>query len=100
MLDLIPLNDRIIVRPNVAEETVNGLFLPDQSRRKPKQGIVLAVGDGVVDESGNKRPLTLRVGDEVIYGWVGEKFANKLTGEELLVMREDDVLATVTHDEK
>jgi chaperonin GroES len=96
-ISLQPLGDRLIVRA-IDEEptTASGLVLPDTAKEKPQKGEVLAAGQGRWDEDGEKRiPLDVAVGDEVLYSKYGGTEI-KVDGEELLVLRESDVLAKVT----
>ena len=96
MMDLQPLGDRLIVEVlDEEEQTVSGIVLPDTAKEKPQRGKVLAVGDGKWDEDGDKRiPLDVTEGDEVLYSKYGGTEV-KVEGEDLLVLREDDVLAVV-----
>ena len=95
-MKLKPLGDRLIVKPLDEEETTaSGIVLPDTAKEKPQKGSVLAVGDGRWDEDGEKRiPLDVNEGDEVLYSKYGGTEI-KIDGEELLVLRESDVLAKV-----
>ena len=95
-MKLHPLDDRIVVRPGESEETTaSGLVIPDTAKEKPQKGKVLAVGDGKVNEDTGKRtPLDVAEGDEVLYSKYGGTEI-KVDGEELLVLRESDVLARV-----
>jgi chaperonin GroES len=95
-LKLKPLGDRLIVRAIEEEETtVSGIVLPDTAKEKPQKGKVLAVGDGKINEDTGKRtPLDVKEGDEVLYSKYGGTEI-KVDGEELLVLRESDVLAKV-----
>ena len=94
-MKLKPLGDRLIVRAIDEEETTaSGLVLPDTAKEKPQKGEVLAVGDGKVDDSGNRTPLDVVTGDTVLYSKYGGTEI-KVDGEELLVLRESDVLAKV-----
>jgi chaperonin GroES len=95
-IKLKPLGDRLIVRAIEEEETtVSGIVLPDTAKEKPQKGKVLAVGDGKVNEDTGKRtPLDVKVGDEVLYSKYGGTEI-KVDGEDLLVLRESDVLAKV-----
>ena len=94
-MKLKPLGDRVLVRP-VEEEatTASGIVLPDTAKEKPQKGEVLAVGDGKVDEDGKRIKLDVSKGDEVLYSKYG---GTEITveGEDLLVLRESDVLAIV-----
>ena len=95
-LKLKPLGDRVIVRAIEEEETTaSGIVLPDTAKEKPQKGKVLAVGDGKINEDTGKRtPLDVKEGDEVLYSKYGGTEI-KVDGEELLVLRESDVLAKV-----
>ncbi len=95
-LKLKPLGDRVIVRAIEEEETTaSGIVLPDTAKEKPQKGKVLAVGDGKInEETGKRTPLDVAVGDEVLYSKYGGTEI-KVDGEELLVLRESDVLAKV-----
>ena len=91
-----PLGDRVLVRPVEEEETTaSGIVLPDTAKEKPQKGQVLAVGDGKWDEDGDKRiPLDVSKGDEVLYSKYGGTEV-QVEGDDLLVLRESDVLAKV-----
>jgi chaperonin GroES len=95
-MNLKPLGDRVIVQATEEEETTaSGIVLPDTAKEKPQKGKVLAVGEGKWDEDGEKRiPLDVGEGDEVLYSKYG---GTEITvdGEDLLVLRESDVLAKV-----
>ena len=95
-MKLKPLGDRLIVRAVEEEETTaSGLVLPDTAKEKPQKGTVLAVGDGKWDEDGEKRiPLDVAEGDTVLYSKYGGTEV-EVEGEDLLVLRESDVLAKV-----
>jgi chaperonin GroES len=92
-MKLKPLGDRLIVQPIEEEETTaSGIVLPDTAKEKPQKGKVIAVGDGAIKEDGTRQPLDLSDGDEVLYSKYG---GTEITvdGDDLLVMRESDVLA-------
>ena len=95
-MKLKPLGDRLIVKPLDEEETTaSGIVLPDTAKEKPQKGSVLAVGDGRWDEDGEKRiPLDVAEGDTVLYSKYGGTEV-EVEGEDLLVLRESDVLAKV-----
>jgi chaperonin GroES len=95
-MTLQPLDDRIVVRPNEAEErTASGLVIPDTAKEKPQQGEVLAVGPGRrADSSGELIPLDIKVGDTVLYSKYGGTEVT-IDGEDLLVLSSRDVLAKV-----
>jgi chaperonin GroES len=90
-----PLNDRIIVkRIEDQEQMRGGLYIPDTAKEKPQEGQVLAVGNGKLLENGSRIAIDLNAGDRVLFG----KYAGtevKLDGEELLILREDDILGVV-----
>ena len=90
-----PLHDRVLVK-RVEEEakTRGGIIIPDTAKEKPMQGEVLAVGPGARDEKGELVPLDVRVGDRILFGkWSGTEV--KMDGEELLIMKESDVMGIV-----
>ncbi|OJU75844.1 MAG: co-chaperone GroES [Bacteroidetes bacterium 47-18] len=88
MANITPLHDRVIVKPVEAEtKTAGGIIIPDTAKEKPQKGTVVAVGAGKKDE-----PMTVKVGDSVMYSKYGGTEIN-LDGEELLIMRESDILA-------
>ena len=92
-MKLKPLGDRLIVKALEEEETTSsGIVLPDTAKEKPQKGKVLAVGDGKIDDNGNRQPIDVAEGDEVLYSKYGGTEI-KIEGEELLVLRESDVLA-------
>jgi chaperonin GroES len=95
-MKLQPLGDRLIVKAIEEEETTaSGIVLPDTAKEKPQRGKVLAVGEGKWDEDGDKRiPLDVGEGDEVLYSKYGGTEIN-VEGDDLLVLRESDVLAKV-----
>ena len=95
-MNLKPLGDRLIVKALDEETTTaSGIVLPDTAKEKPQKGEVLAVGDGAWDEDGEKRiPLDVAEGDEVLYSKYGGTEI-KVDGDDLLVLRESDVLAKV-----
>ena len=97
-MNLKPLDDRIVVRPNEAEtQTASGLVIPDTAKEKPQQGEVLAVGPGKRSEtSGDIIPVDIKVGDTVLYSkYGGTEVA--VDGEDLLVLNSRDVLAIVAN---
>lgn len=93
-MDIQPLADRIVVKPLEAQEvTKGGIVLPDTAKEKPQEGKVVAVGKGKVTEEGKLKALEVRIGDRVLYGkYSGTEITTK-EGQELLIMREDDVFA-------
>ena len=94
-LNLRPLDDRVVVRPLEAEEvTAGGIYLPDAAQEKPQRGKVIAAGPGKLLDSGNRGELSVKIGDEVIYGKYGGSEI-EVDGEELKILRENDILAKV-----
>jgi chaperonin GroES len=94
-MKLKPLGDRLIVRAIEEEETTaSGLVLPDTAKEKPQKGKVIAAGDGRLDDNGKRIPLDVKEGDEVLYSKYGGTEI-KVEGEDLLVLRESDVLAKI-----
>jgi len=92
-MNIRPLQDRVIIR-RMEEETTSpgGIVIPDSATEKPIKGEVVAVGKGLVLDNGDIRPLDLKAGDKVLFGkYSGTEV--KIDGEELLVMKEDDVMA-------
>jgi len=91
-----PLADRILVRPLEAEEkTKGGILLPDTAKEKPQEGKVVAVGKGKVLENGNVQAIEIKVGDRVLYGKYSGTEVTTKDGEQLLIMREEDVFAVI-----
>jgi chaperonin GroES len=91
-----PLHDRVIVK-RIEEErkTAGGIVIPDNAGEKPDQGEVLAIGTGKVMDDGKIRPLAVKVGDRVLFGKYSGSSV-KMDGDELLVMREEDIMGVVT----
>jgi len=87
-----PLHDRVLVRRVDAEEkTAGGIIIPDTAKEKPQEGEVVAVGAGTLNEKGELRPLDVKAGDRILFGkWSGTEV--KLSGEELLIMKESDIM--------
>lgn len=94
MASIKPLGDRVVVRPKPAEEkTESGLYIPDSAKEKPQKGTVVATGPGRV-ENGNKIDMTVKEGDEVLYGkYAGTEVT--LDNNEVLIMRESDIFGIV-----
>ena len=94
-MSLNPLSDRIVVRAQEAEETTSsGIILPDTAKEKPQIGVVVSVGPGKLNDSGKLIKMTLSKNDKVLYGKYSGTEVN-VDGEELLIMRESDILATL-----
>lgn len=94
-MKLKPLGDRVLIKREDAEEkTSGGIIIPDTSKEKPSKGSVVAIGDGARDEKGNLIPMNLKVGDKVFFTkWGGTEI--KVDDEELLIMKESDILAII-----
>jgi len=94
-MKLIPLGDRVLVERQAAEDkTSGGIVLPDNAKEKPQIGLVQAVGEGKPDKNGKRRPLQVKPGDKVYFtSWAGEDY--KPAGENLLVLREEDIMAII-----
>jgi len=92
---LVPLHDRIVIRPVVQEEVLaSGIVIPDTAKEKPQQGEVIAVGPGRLDDNGKRVSMDVQVGDRVLYAkYTGQEV--KIDQEELIVLSEKDVLAKV-----
>jgi chaperonin GroES len=90
-----PLHDRVVVKRVEAEEkSKGGIIIPDIAKEKPQQGEVVAVGPGGRDENGKLIPMDLKAGDRVLFGkWSGTEV--KLDGEELLIMKESDIMGVI-----
>src|SRR5437870_4451905 len=90
-----PLHDRVLVRRVEAEEkTAGGIIIPDTAKEKPQEGEVIAVGPGARDESGKLVPLDVKKGDRILFGkWSGTEV--KIDGEDLLIMKESDIMGVV-----
>ncbi|OGO18532.1 MAG: co-chaperone GroES [Chloroflexi bacterium RBG_16_50_11] len=90
---LQPLADRVLVKPTEKEEkTKSGIYLPDTAKEKPQEGEIVAVGPGKMTDDGKRIPLDLKVGDRVIYAKYGGTEI-KVDDEELMILRESDILA-------
>ena len=92
-----PLHDRVVVKRSEEEQkTKGGIIIPDTAQEKPMQGEVLAVGPGARNDKGELTPMGVATGDRVLFGkWSGTEV--KLDGEDLLIMKESDLMGIVTH---
>ena len=95
-MEIKPLADRVIVKPLEAEaKTKGGILLPETAKEKPQEGKIIAVGKGKNLDNGQVQALEVKVGDRVLYGkYSGSEITNK-EGDELLIMREEDILAVI-----
>jgi len=95
MSKLVPLGDRVVIKPTPREEvSKGGIVLPDTAKEKPQEGEIIAVGAGKLTDDGKRLPMDVKVGEKVIYS----KYAGtevKLDGEEFILVRQSDVLAVV-----
>jgi chaperonin GroES len=94
-LKIVPLRDRVIIQPKESSEEIkSGIIIPEIAKEKPSEGTVLSVGEGRMTDEGKVLPMILKQGDKVLYG----KFSGiviKVEGKELVVVKEDDILARV-----
>jgi len=91
-----PLHDRVIIRriEDSTDKTAGGLFIPDTAKEKPQEGEVIAAGEGKYKEDGTRQALDVKAGDRVLFGkYSGSEI--KLDGEELIIMREDEILGII-----
>mgnify|MGYP003962278697 FL=1 len=90
-----PLYDRVLVRRTESEQkTAGGIILPDPAQEKPQEGEVVAAGNGTLKENGTIVPLEIKTGDKILFAkWSGTEV--KVNGEELIIMKESDILATI-----
>ena len=94
-MDFTPLHDRVLVRRIESDEkTAGGLIIPDSAKEKPSEGEVVAVGAGARDEDGDRIAMDVKAGDKILFGkWSGTEI--KLNGEDLLIMKESDILGVM-----
>jgi chaperonin GroES len=99
-MDIRPLHDRVVVRRVDDKETVRGgIIIPDTAKEKPQEGEVIAVGNGKVLDNGTRVAMEVKKGDRILFGkYAGSEV--KIEGEELLIMREDDILGILSHAEE
>ena len=95
-MSIRPLYDRVVVRRNAEEETTaGGIVLPGSAKEKPNQGEIVAVGEGKILDSGDLRPLAVKVGDTVVFGQYAGSNTIEIDGEELIIMGESEIFAVV-----
>jgi chaperonin GroES len=94
-MNVRPLNDRVLVkRLEEEDKTAGGLYIPDSAKEKPTRGKIIAVGSGRSNDDGVRKPLDVKAGDTILFGkYAGTEI--KIDGDELIIMREDDILAVV-----
>ena len=90
-----PLHDRVVVRRIEADQkTAGGIIIPDSAQEKPSEGEIVAVGEGARDEDGERIPMDVKAGDRVLFGkWSGTEV--KIDGEDLLIMKESDIMGII-----
>ncbi|TKD45946.1 MAG: co-chaperone GroES [Mesorhizobium sp.] len=90
-----PLHDRVVVRRVESEaKTASGIIIPDTAKEKPQEGEIIAIGSGARDEAGKLVPLDVKAGDRILFGkWSGTEV--KLNGEDLLIMKESDIMGII-----
>ena len=96
LMSFVPLHDRVLVRRVEGEEkTKGGLIIPDSAKEKPQEGEVVSCGEGARKESGDLIPMAVKAGDKILFGkWSGAEV--KIDGEDLLIMKESDILGVIT----
>ena len=94
-MNVRPLNDRVLVKRLEEEtKTAGGIYIPDSAKEKPTRGKIIAAGNGRADDEGKRRPLDVKAGDEILFGkYAGTEI--KIDGEDLMIMKEDDILAVI-----
>jgi len=94
-MNINPLGDRVVVQPEEAEEkTASGIILPDTAKEKPQMGKIVALGSGKISDNGSLIDMTVKKGDKILYGkYSGTEIT--LNGDDVLIMRESDILATL-----
>lgn len=94
MKTIKPLGNRVLIQRSKAQTTKGGILLPDSAQEKPKEGVVVAVGPGKIDEKGEKQPMELKIGDRVLFtAYAGTEVKNE--EEEMLILSEDDILGVL-----
>jgi chaperonin GroES len=94
MKTIKPLGNRVLIQRSKAQTTKGGILLPDSAQEKPKEGTVIAIGPGKIDENGNKECMQLKVGDKVLFSaYSGTEV--KSDDEEMLILSEDDILGVI-----
>jgi len=99
-MSFTPLHDRVVVRRIEGDDkTAGGLIIPDSAKEKPQEGEVIAVGEGARKDSGELIPMAVKAGDRILFGkWSGTEV--KIDGEELIIMKESDILGIITVGKK
>ena len=91
-----PLHDRVLIEVlDSSEKTAGGIIIPDSAQEKPAEGEVVSVGNGAIDEKGNRMPMDVKEGDRILFGkWSGTEV--KINGEDMLIMKESDILGIMS----
>jgi len=99
-MSFVPLHDRVLVRRIEGEDkTTGGLIIPDSAKEKPQEGEVISCGEGARKDSGELIPMAVKAGDRILFGkWSGTEV--KIDGEDLLIMKESDILGVITTSAK
>ena|ERR1700722_18029721 len=96
MQKIKPLSNRVLVKRSKAQTTKGGIILPDTAQEKPKEGTVVAAGPGIRDEEGAIRPMTIKVGDRILFSsYAGTEVKNTEVEEEYLILSEEDILGVL-----
>lgn len=96
MIKIKPLNNKVLVKRSRAQTTKGGIILPDTAQEKPKEGVVVAAGPGSRDEEGKIQPLTVKVGDRVLFSsYAGTEIKDQDVEEEYLILSEEDILGVL-----
>lgn len=97
MVKIKPLGKRVLIQRAKAQTTKGGILLPDTAQEKPKEGIVVAVGPGALDDEGNRQPLNVKTGDRILFSsYAGTEVKNPDSEDEFLILQEEDILGIVT----
>lgn len=97
MSEIKPLGDRVVIKRSKSPSTKGGILLPDSAQEKPKEGVIVAVGPGKLNDEGARNPMNVKIGDRILFSsYAGTEIKNtKNEGDELLIMKEEDILGVV-----
>jgi chaperonin GroES len=97
MVKIKPLGKRVLIQRAKAQTTKGGILLPDSAQEKPKEGTVIAVGPGALDDEGNRQPLHVKAGDRILFSsYAGTEVKNPDSEDEFLILQEEDILGILT----
>lgn len=97
MSKIKPLGNRVLIKRSKAQPTKGGILLPDSAQEKPKEGVIVAVGPGKLNDEGKRDPLNVKIGDRILFSsYAGTEIKNTEEEEELLIMSEDDILGVLS----